>query len=211
MMKSFPGTDLRAEPHINSKIHTDANAQSMRYKAFPFYLAWCEIFGKDRATGEHAEDCNAAAADVLETGHNKEREQAPNDWINGANYVFEDDNIDTSVCQSKEIDSGEKSKSKKRKSKDTTDEKFVEIMGKYCNETNQRLGEMAKRKGYEFNAFKKRADVYEALGRLPGLGISQKIYIAKLLVNNSKDLDLFFSLPDEERAEMVRMMLTGQI
>ncbi|KAK6139275.1 hypothetical protein DH2020_026980 [Rehmannia glutinosa] len=107
-----------------------------------------------------------------------------------------------SVSQPEESESSKKSNSKKRKSKDPIDEKFVEIMGKYYSDTNQRLGEIAKRIGYEFDASKKRTDVYEALRRLPGLNMSQKIYVAKLLVNNSKDLDLFFSLPDEERVEM---------
>ncbi|XP_012839280.1 PREDICTED: uncharacterized protein LOC105959686 [Erythranthe guttata] len=96
MLSAFSGTDIRADPHINSKIHvwkktygslstmmtrsgfgwwdatntidvesddvwdtyvkTYTNARTMRHKSFPFYKDWLEIFGKDRATGENAED-----------------------------------------------------------------------------------------------------------------------------------------------------------
>lgn len=103
LMKVFPGTDLRAEPHINSKMHVwkksygslssmlgssgfgwndeskmiivdrdeiwkqyikvDSFAKNMRYKNWPHYHHWCEIFGNDRATGENAEDFNTAHKD----------------------------------------------------------------------------------------------------------------------------------------------------
>ncbi|KAL8488794.1 hypothetical protein ACS0TY_024920 [Phlomoides rotata] len=95
-----PHSDLRAEPHISSRVHAwkrnhatiasiidkfgmswdsikcqivvenedlwadyikiDPLANSVRYKSFPLYGKWCEIFGSDRATGETAEDCNMA-------------------------------------------------------------------------------------------------------------------------------------------------------
>ncbi|KAL0437600.1 UNVERIFIED_CONTAM: hypothetical protein Sradi_0467900 [Sesamum radiatum] len=34
----------------------DPFAKTLRFKSFPYYSAWFEIFGKDRATGEHAKD-----------------------------------------------------------------------------------------------------------------------------------------------------------
>ncbi|KAL0311987.1 UNVERIFIED_CONTAM: hypothetical protein Sradi_5598000 [Sesamum radiatum] len=91
MFKQFPDTDIRAEPHINSKIHVwkknygtlvgmmgksglgwddsrnmvtvdsqdvweehckvDPTARTMRYKSWPYFPAWREIFGRDRADG----------------------------------------------------------------------------------------------------------------------------------------------------------------
>ncbi|KAG8368384.1 hypothetical protein BUALT_Bualt15G0039900 [Buddleja alternifolia] len=87
MIQAIPGTDIRAEPDINSKVHvwkkhhsslatmltrsgfgwndtsntiivdddqvwdnyvkTDINARTMRYKSWPLYNDWCEVFGKD--------------------------------------------------------------------------------------------------------------------------------------------------------------------
>ncbi|KAG8371126.1 hypothetical protein BUALT_Bualt13G0054400 [Buddleja alternifolia] len=54
MMQAFPSTTLKAEPRINSRIITDSNARNMRFKTWPLYGDWVEIFGKNRATGEGA-------------------------------------------------------------------------------------------------------------------------------------------------------------
>ncbi|KAK6126651.1 hypothetical protein DH2020_039598 [Rehmannia glutinosa] len=46
-------------------VKVDANARLMRNKSWPFYNDWVMIFGKDRATGEHAEDFTEALNHVL--------------------------------------------------------------------------------------------------------------------------------------------------
>ncbi|KAL8487974.1 hypothetical protein ACS0TY_023845 [Phlomoides rotata] len=89
MRKIMPGTDIVANPHINSKIHVgkkdygalsdllsksgigwnstnsmieiededaDSCVKGLRYKTWPYYPQWIEIFGKDMATGENADD-----------------------------------------------------------------------------------------------------------------------------------------------------------
>ncbi|KAI3463797.1 hypothetical protein Pfo_020460 [Paulownia fortunei] len=48
-------------------VKMGVNARTMRFKLYIFYSSWCEIFGKDRATIEHVEDCSAAANEKLET------------------------------------------------------------------------------------------------------------------------------------------------
>ncbi|KAL0360887.1 UNVERIFIED_CONTAM: hypothetical protein Sradi_3773200 [Sesamum radiatum] len=97
--RSCPNSELKAEPHISSKIHVwknkywcnndmmghsgflvgirpptqstqrmmhlrtllsvagmilqiDSFAKTLRFKLFPYYAQWCEVFGKDRTTGE---------------------------------------------------------------------------------------------------------------------------------------------------------------
>ncbi|GFP96264.1 hypothetical protein PHJA_001770500, partial [Phtheirospermum japonicum] len=92
MAQHFPGTDIKAEPHITLKMHVwkkhygslslmqsrsgfgwndlshtvtvedddiwaehvkfNPSAKAFRFKAWPFYKDWVEVFGKDRATGE---------------------------------------------------------------------------------------------------------------------------------------------------------------
>ncbi|KAL0281817.1 UNVERIFIED_CONTAM: hypothetical protein Sradi_7283900 [Sesamum radiatum] len=41
---------------FDSYAKIDPFAMTLRFKSFPYYPSWSEIFGKDRATGEHAED-----------------------------------------------------------------------------------------------------------------------------------------------------------
>ncbi|KAL0367476.1 UNVERIFIED_CONTAM: hypothetical protein Sradi_3637700 [Sesamum radiatum] len=102
--KAFPNCDLKAEPHISSKMHVwkkqystfltmfsksglgwdetrnmivveddnacveyvkiDRTANGMRFKSWPWYSAWTEIFGKDRAQGDRGKDSHAYAAQV---------------------------------------------------------------------------------------------------------------------------------------------------
>ncbi|PIM99806.1 hypothetical protein CDL12_27693 [Handroanthus impetiginosus] len=240
MTTVFPGIDIRADPHIHSKIHVwkknhaslvsvmsrsgfgwndttnmivvedsvwdnyvkvDPNARTMRFKSFPFYPSWCDIFGKDRATGEHAQNCQDAADSLLN-----------NNNVGGdiMCLVFGEEEEFMSICQPKGSAMKSASTSKKRKSTETSnDNKFFDMMNSFCDRTESHLGEIAKRMGYEYDASEARKAVYDALGDLTELTMSQKIWVAKQLVNNSKDMDLFFSLPNDARAEMVRIMLSG--
>ena len=190
-------------------LQVDPNARTMRYKSFPLYPSWCEIFGKDRATGEHAEDCNDAADELQKNDNTEAGEYVPSGF--DTNFqIFGDDEEFMSVCQPQESGMKSGSSSKKRKSTETsTDDKFFEMMNNFCDRTESRLGDIAKRIGYEYDVSEARKAVYKALGGLPELTMTQKIWVAKRLVNNGKDMDLFFSLPNEARAEMVRMMLDG--
>ncbi|KAL2251818.1 UNVERIFIED_CONTAM: hypothetical protein Sindi_2304100 [Sesamum indicum] len=87
--KHFPQANIKAEPHITSKLHSgfgwdesrnivtveedavwddyvklDPFAKGMRQRAWPFFSAWREIFGRDRATGERSTDPFKEATDV---------------------------------------------------------------------------------------------------------------------------------------------------
>ncbi|PIN25060.1 hypothetical protein CDL12_02195 [Handroanthus impetiginosus] len=110
--------------------------------------------------------------------------------------VFGEEEEFMSICQPEGSAMKSASTSKKRKSKKTSnDDKFFDMMHSFCDRTKSRLGEIAKRIGYEYDASEARKAV-------------QKIWVEKQLVNNGKDMDLFFSLPNDARAEMVRMMLS---
>ncbi|KAL8492839.1 hypothetical protein ACS0TY_024148 [Phlomoides rotata] len=99
MVRKLPGTDIRAVPHITSRItmwkkshgslqtmlagnsgigfntatvdfvqdHADPNAINMRYKSWPLFEDWKEIFGMERANGAVAEDV-MQAVNNLESG-----------------------------------------------------------------------------------------------------------------------------------------------
>ncbi|KAL8476163.1 hypothetical protein ACS0TY_028719 [Phlomoides rotata] len=108
------GTDIVANPHINSKIHVwkkdygalsdllsksgigwnltnsmieiedegvwescrwaDPCVKGLRYKTWPYYPQWIEIFGKDRATGENVVDPIDLVNELYNNGLNREGE-----------------------------------------------------------------------------------------------------------------------------------------
>ncbi|KAH6828123.1 hypothetical protein C2S53_014964 [Perilla frutescens var. hirtella] len=183
MLKVFPNSDLRGEPYINSKVH-------------------------DRATGENAEDFNSADNDQLDVNMAKVNEPAEK-YSKDASEDGEDDVV--SICKTSANASSKKIKSNKRKLVDTTGEKIVDLMGTFCNQTNERLADISKRIGCEFDMSQKRTAVFDALGALGVLDVSKQISVAQRLCNNNKDLDLFFSLPDFAKVEMVRMLILKQI
>ncbi|KAL8513658.1 hypothetical protein ACS0TY_012955 [Phlomoides rotata] len=104
MRDAIHGTDIRAFPHINSKILTwkkhhgciqlalgetgcgfntstkildcidttwakvlrnDPTVAGMRYKAWPYYKDWLEVFGNDRVVGVPAEDVQDVAVEYV--------------------------------------------------------------------------------------------------------------------------------------------------
>ncbi|PIN18428.1 hypothetical protein CDL12_08902 [Handroanthus impetiginosus] len=190
-------------------VKVNPNARTMRFKSCPFYPSWCDIFGKDRATGEHAKDCQDAANSLLNNDNAGADDYVPSGFDTNF-HVFGEEEEFMSVCQPEGSAMKSASTSKKRKSTETSnDDKFFDMMHSFCDRTESHLGEIAKKIGYEYDASEARKAVYDALGGLTELTMSQKIWVAKQLVNNGKDMDLFFSLPNDARVEMVRMMLSG--
>ncbi|KAL8545883.1 hypothetical protein ACS0TY_005849 [Phlomoides rotata] len=138
MLKIFPGTDLVANPHINSKIHVwkkeysalsdllsksgigwnsttsmidvedevssfpivkqaDPQVRGIRFKSWPFYSKWLDIFGKDRATGENAMDPIDLVNDLLRND-NQEQDGDNEDKYNSINPTRVNDEENNSVC-----------------------------------------------------------------------------------------------------------------
>ncbi|PIN09962.1 hypothetical protein CDL12_17451 [Handroanthus impetiginosus] len=163
MMTTFPGTDIRADPHIYSKIHVcmmsrsgfgwndstniivvedsvwekhvkvDPNVRTMRFKLFPFYPSWCDIFGKDRAIGEHSQDCHDTAESLLNNNNVATNDYVPSGF--DTNFqIFGDEDEFMSICQPEGSAMKSASTSKKRKFTETsTDDKFFEMIHSFCD------------------------------------------------------------------------------
>ncbi|XP_075480097.1 uncharacterized protein LOC142520828 [Primulina tabacum] len=244
MKKTFPNTDLRANPHINSKIHVwkkshgtlmtllskseigwnetgkmidatneaweplekiDSSVHGMRYRSWPFYNDWCEIFGRDRATGEQSESfVDAVQEDALNLGNTDGVgvDVGLEKWFDG----FEDnaDSISVSVPTFSVATTGKKSIGKKRKRSAEIEDRIVDAMNNFSDMTKISIEDLSKKIGYDPVATK---DAFGAMGTIPGLTIDEKIFVADKLVENPKKLAFFFSLPDEARNSLVKQLL----
>ncbi|GFQ06440.1 hypothetical protein PHJA_002788000 [Phtheirospermum japonicum] len=181
----------------------------MRFKTWPYYPDWCVIFGKDnRATRENAVDY---VDTVQEIEANKGKEKEPAAEFGCVFEVLDDEN-EMSVCQPESNDGPEKKRApKKRKAtSECSSDPFVEAINVFCDKLDARFEDIAQRIGYEYDVSAARRQVYSELGKVPGLVVRDKLTVAKFLVNKSGDLDLFFSLPDKDKAEMVKMILAGE-
>ncbi|PIN09418.1 hypothetical protein CDL12_18005 [Handroanthus impetiginosus] len=105
-------------------VKVDPNARTMHFKSFPFYLLWCDIFGKDRATGEHAQDCHDTAKSLLNNNNVATNDYVPRGFDTDF-QIFGDEDEFISICQPKGSAMKSISTSKKRKSTETsTDDKI---------------------------------------------------------------------------------------
>ncbi|KAL8555508.1 hypothetical protein ACS0TY_003352 [Phlomoides rotata] len=255
LASKFPGTDLKGDPHINSKIHVwkkqynclkamlgvsgiglnsetyhidalpevwaayikaDTTARGLKNKTFPFYNDWLEIFGNDRATGADSQAHVDAEQDVVNqsskyvsssAGPEKSGDYPPTTEFNSTDPVFV--NVGESSSATKD-----KGKSLKRKLLDNIETQFIDTIGNYCDKSDSRFGQIAEtmgsiaqRIGSEFDACKRRGQVYDQLGQIDFLTVEMRVEVAQHLCNYPKDMDLFFSLPDDAKMVLVRRIM----
>ncbi|KAG8367127.1 hypothetical protein BUALT_Bualt16G0040200 [Buddleja alternifolia] len=214
MISAFPGTDLRAMPHLNSRIHvwqknyaslssmllssgirfnhttnmidthdeawenyvkTDSNARLMMYKCWPLFKDWIEVFGKDRATGEHAADFVEAVNHTLNKTQSQSSVSATTKKVGPQKRKFEG----------------------------------YELLGNYCKNTDSRLGEIVTRIGVEYDVANTKKEVYAVVNKVEGLTLHQKLFVADKLGKKTKVVYMLFSLPEVEQAEYIRMKLSS--
>ncbi|KAL8507750.1 hypothetical protein ACS0TY_018336 [Phlomoides rotata] len=236
MKKLLPGTDLVVNPHINSKIHVwkkeygalsdllsksgicwndsthtidvfnedvweakkraDPQVKTMRYKSWPYYGQWLDIFGKDRATGEHI-------MDPIDTVNDLVRNKEPI-----ASEPVEGQVENTFACDKSEVE--EKTiKGKKRKVADSELGAFVETIGELIKSNDQTFNSLAQHIGPGQEAKITRKSLNEIVRGIPGLSLQVKLKVCDDLVQNTKRLNFFLSLPEDEQAKYIYMLLDG--
>ncbi|GER39740.1 B3 domain-containing protein Os12g0592300 [Striga asiatica] len=157
-----------------SCVKVDPNARLMRYKSWPYYPDWVNIFGKDRATGEHAEDIGNAASQPFHdaTGVLPDFVKAEAE----ADLGGDDPDWMTSESESRAQGSTSSRKSKGSKRKSTqANEDMTSVFRNFCSETGVRLREIAQKIGYEYDVSAARKEVYYEVGKILGLNMQEKL------------------------------------
>ncbi|KAL0413047.1 UNVERIFIED_CONTAM: hypothetical protein Sradi_1506400 [Sesamum radiatum] len=177
----------------------DPFAKTLRFKSFPYYPSWSEIFEKDRATGEHAENIYASNNVSIEMIPVSPKYYVPSPDINA---LADDHDFMNSFTQSTAhlnaapSDTERVSSKKMKKSISTVDEKFDAKFDTFISVNDNRLSDLAKRLGVEQEESNARRQVWSAIESMSDLTIVQKCVASKKLVNNKNDLDLFFKHVD---------------
>ncbi|KAL8516639.1 hypothetical protein ACS0TY_015051 [Phlomoides rotata] len=216
MRKIIPSTDLVANPHINSKIHVwkkeygalsdllsksgigwnsttsmleiedegvwesckraDPYVKGLRYKTWPYFPQWVEIFGKDRATeGDIGDKYVPLTPEYMNDG--------------------EDD------CGDKHVDLPPKAftKGKKRKSNDSDITMLVDSLGEFMKFSKGAMTDLCSgvEKGSTSNNDTTQLNCI--MKEIVGLKVSDKLKVCDELVQNSKRLEFFLTLPLEEQ------------
>ncbi|KAL0412273.1 UNVERIFIED_CONTAM: hypothetical protein Slati_3817000 [Sesamum latifolium] len=208
--------------NIDTKDEIDPFGKTLRYKSFPYYAQWCEVFGKDRATGEWEIDPIVAPRNTGNSSRNDHSESVP---VSPEYYVptpdpslYGDDseflNSFASAIEPVHVDRSETQRVSSRKRKmvaSEIDDKFDKKFEAFVNVTDARLGDIAKRFGVEAEESKSRKQVWSFVDSIPDLTLEEKCVVFKKLVNNKADLDLFLSMSTVGKETFVKMLATGKV
>lgn len=175
----------------------------MKFKSWPLYDDWCEIFGISRATGEGASDFLNAST-------------PPTDY----NLDVDADDVSTRVNEEIEDESqtatantqGESSEMGARKRRRrTTPDPFISVMQSFCDTATARLGDIAQRIGFEQDIASSRREIYKSVSAMTMITKQEMLRATTLIARSVEDTDVFFSLPEADRVEFVIMKLSDQV
>ncbi|KAL8498690.1 hypothetical protein ACS0TY_021867 [Phlomoides rotata] len=198
-MKEFRESCKRAHPHV----------KGLRYKTWPYYPQWVEIFGKDRATCENAMDPIDLINELYRTGLDQEDDT-------GDKYVplmpeFMNDTEDDGGDKHVDLTPKAFTKGKKRKSNDSDITMLVDSLGEFMKFSKTTMTDLCSgaEKGSPSNNDTKQLNCI--MKEIVGLKVSNKLKVCDELVQNSKRLEFFLTLPLEEQEEYVWMLLDGRL
>ncbi|KAL8545811.1 hypothetical protein ACS0TY_005796 [Phlomoides rotata] len=230
MRALLPGTNIIANTHINSKIHVWKKDYGSLFDAlskigigwnwitntldiidegvWESQKKWQDIFGKDRATGEHAADAMDIVNDMLrstETG-----EYVGLDKKDLADDVPEQVEENTFISKPTET-AVKKGKGIKRKACETEMTVLVSTLGKFMERSDETFGDIAQCMGNQQEAKVARVTLNDIMKEIPRLSLQEKLKVSDELVQNTNRLEYFLSLPPNEQAEYVIMLLDRRL
>ncbi|XP_057792042.1 uncharacterized protein LOC131008935 [Salvia miltiorrhiza] len=186
-------------------VKCDANARLMRFKSWPHLDDWSLIFGKDRATGEHAEDVMDAVND-LHRNPDLTQPHIDESYHVQLDDAFSEDISEDSVSQNQKGEATSRGASKKRKVNDNLPG-MHELLVEINRTTDKRLETIASRIGYDFDLSKARKEIFAQLSRFEALSLNDKFDACELITKEVEKLDIFTSLPDEAKEQYVLRIL----
>ncbi|KAL8513994.1 hypothetical protein ACS0TY_013200 [Phlomoides rotata] len=181
----------------------DPNARHMRHKSWPLYADWCEIFGQSRATGYSAQS-------HLNARMPPPSSSAPTDVGEGT-FRVNAENVGDSQTGENDQEMGKTSSSDRKHKLSSTSDPFVNVVHNFCNTASDRLGKIAQRIGHDQDMSTSRKNIYSSVSKMDTLTLQEKLCATTLIARHAEDIDVFFSLPDDDRKEWVLMLLNGDI
>ncbi|KAL8536670.1 hypothetical protein ACS0TY_012022 [Phlomoides rotata] len=255
---NLPGTDIRAFPNINSKIHMwkkhhgciqlalsetgcgfntstkilncsdpawakvlkkDPTVSGMRYKPWPYYADWIEVFGCDRVVGAPARDVVDEAAEVEAEDAQPQvgvADPSPSN-VGPSNVVVDEvemeaDSNEPNVGTSKAAGDASQSSSKKRTHSQSFGKKeMITALGEIFRASDDRIGDIVKSIAYEAVPAPTLAckDIFNMLDSITQLSLDECLDAAELLSKNPHRLEMFTGFPEVARVRYVRRLLAG--
>ncbi|KAL8468579.1 hypothetical protein ACS0TY_031683 [Phlomoides rotata] len=150
----------------------DPHLKGMRYKSWPYYLQWQDIFGKDRATGENAMDAIDIVNEFLRNSYTGE--SASVDKNNTVGDIPEHVEENTPVSKSSEP-ADKKGKGVKRKAVESEITHLVDTLGEFMKNSDETFGSIASRMGGEKDAKTTHMSLNDIMKGILGLSLRDNL------------------------------------
>ncbi|KAL8508312.1 hypothetical protein ACS0TY_018780 [Phlomoides rotata] len=212
MRKIIPQTDLLATPHINSKIHV----WKKEYGALSDLLSKSGIGWNSTTSMIEIEDesvwdsCRRAYLHVkgIRDGLDQKGDLRERCVPLTPDCLEKDEN-----CMSKHADPKRDAmpRGKKRKTVDMDISILVESLGDFMKFSKTALTDFSGGGDKRSGSSNENRQLNEIMKGIDGLKVSDKLKVCDELVQNSKRLEFFLTLPVEEQEEYVWMLLDGRL
>ncbi|KAL8465036.1 hypothetical protein ACS0TY_034495 [Phlomoides rotata] len=208
LVRPQPITDDNTDPRWH-QFQADPHVKGLRYKTWPYYPQWVEVFGKDRATSENAVDPIDLINELYRTGLDHEGDT-------GGKYV----SLTPEYMNDTDDDAGDKhvdltpkafTRGKKRKSNDSDITMLVDFLGEFMKFSKSAMIDLCSGAEKGSTSTNDTKQLNCIMKEIMGLKLSDKLKVCDELVQNSNRLELFLSLPLEEQEEYVWMLLDGRL
>ncbi|KAI8529300.1 hypothetical protein RHMOL_Rhmol12G0214500 [Rhododendron molle] len=211
-------------------------AKGMNMKPFPMFDDWVVLFGKDRATGEGAEDPEQMAMPDVFGGPDdvymphfgpefdgsflNETPSTPTLTPTRPNSTPPASTSPTSTPHrslptatprptSAPANPAPK-KGRKRTRMGDEEESMHANLNKFLQDSSSHMGEMVNSMAYEKDLSKRREKVQTELGKL-NITLIQKFKLSAVICQEEQRVDNFYGCKEEERQEYVEAILNGEI
>ncbi|KAL8535966.1 hypothetical protein ACS0TY_011568 [Phlomoides rotata] len=187
---------------------TDPHVKGLRYKTWPYYPLWIEIFGKDIATGENAVDPIDIINELYRSGMDQEGDPREKCVPLTPDGLEKDDNF---ISKPTDPHLNSMARGKKRKIVDTDISMLVESLGDFMKFSKVALIDFSNGGDKGSVSSNENRQLNEIMKGIDGLKVSDKLKVCDELVQNSKRLEFFLTLPAEEQEKYVWMLLDGRL
>ncbi|KAK2662443.1 hypothetical protein Ddye_001017 [Dipteronia dyeriana] len=189
------------KPVWDAYIHSHKEAAPFKLKSFPYYDDLSMIFGKDRATGQHAETpANVEKQLQNEGGDNNLDDNTSNDNVDNAS----DNNVDIQLVSK----SSKRSQSQTECSRDLA-EALTESTATLAAVIEKSSARLSKAIGEDLN--EKHMQLGNELSRTTTLPIMERHKVFRLIMQDNALVSYFFSLSDELKDDWAKGILAGTI
>ncbi|KAL8491410.1 hypothetical protein ACS0TY_023153 [Phlomoides rotata] len=213
----LPNTDLKPEPHINSRItvwkknyhsifemlkHTGVGLDSTTYMVDATDEQWDAFIKRDLNARHMRHKSWPLYADWCEIfGQSRATGGSAQSHLN-ARIPLPGSSASTDTSEVKvKLRDGKNYKQWSEMQVALTSDPFVDVVHNFCNTTSDRLGEIAQRIGHDQDMSTARKSIYSSVSKMDTLTLQEKLRATALIARHAEDIDVFFYLPDDDQKE----------